>query len=151
MEKKRRGRQRMEEIDHDAFMKKLNECGNITRAAISFQVDPNIVKIQLLRKGFRIGRRFQIIKNENLPITGRNEKKVIGTEALVVGKKTITVAEFTDALNELGNISKASLKLGLVDSGIRSTLKSRGFELKIEYILVPSDEIQLRNKPISFV
>jgi hypothetical protein len=150
MEKRPRGRQRLDDIDHEGFMVLLNECGNITRAAIMFQMDPNVVKMQLLRKNLRIGRRFHIVKNEDIPVTGRIEKKMSGPETIVVGGRSVTITELTDTLNELGNISKASLKLGLVDSGIRTTLKNRGYEMKIEYILVPADEVQPRNRPISF-
>ena len=85
MEKRPRGRQRLDDIDHDGFMVLLNECGNITRAAIMFQMDPNVVKMQLLRKNLRIGRRFHIVKNEDLPVTGRIEKKMSGPETFVVG------------------------------------------------------------------
>lgn len=150
MEKRLRGRQRLDDIDHDGFMAALNECGNITRAAIMFQMDPNVVKVQLLRKNLKIGRRFSIVKNDDLPLTGRIDKKMSGPETFVVAGRSITITELTDTLNELGNISKASLKLGLVDSGIRTTLRNRGYEMKIEYVLVPADTVHPRNKSISF-
>ncbi|NDC83421.1 hypothetical protein EB093_07165 [bacterium] len=143
-----KGRQRIPEIDPDAFIAKLNEFGNINRTAIFFQIDPAVIKIQFARNGKKIARRFKIVKNEKLPLVRNIDKKVSGTETLIVGGTTFTVSQLVATLNEYGNISKASIKLGLVDSGVRSCLKNRGYDLITEYVLVPMDQAQPRNKNI---
>lgn len=138
MEPKTRGRHRYKEVDKDAFMEELNRCGNITRAAIAFQLDPNIVKAQFMRHNLRIGRQFRIVKNEDAVPAKQLDKKLVDGEMVLSGGRKISIQELEDTLNETGNMSLASLKLGLVDSGIRTLLKYRGYDLKIEFILIPA-------------